>query len=160
VTPGEARFECRWLGRRAGCSPVRRRASESENAIVKYRRCDEPRGNAARSIRNKPNASALMSSVMSSALCPSSRNALGGISGASVRRLRLAHVDAQAVAARPGTYEEDSACFECRFCHTMLTIRRGDKPFTERYPRVYAALKPAKRPLTSRSGASRLGNTN
>jgi hypothetical protein len=32
------------------------------------------------------------------------------------------------------TYEEDSACFECRFCHTMLTIRRGDKPFTERYP--------------------------
>ena len=32
------------------------------------------------------------------------------------------------------TYEEDSACFECRFCHTMLTIRRGNKPFTERYP--------------------------
>jgi hypothetical protein len=29
------------------------------------------------------------------------------------------------------TYEEDSFCYECRFCHTMLIIRRRNKPVTK-----------------------------
>jgi hypothetical protein len=32
------------------------------------------------------------------------------------------------------TYEDDSPCFECRFCHTMLIIRRGNKSVTNRSP--------------------------
>jgi hypothetical protein len=65
-----------------------------------------------------------------------SRNALGGISVACLQRLQLAHVEAQAVAMVSNLLMKKS-CFECRFCHMMLTIRRGNKPAANR------ALSPA-----------------